>query len=166
MGTLATSRPPPYWRGASCLVIVRFHRREKAIRRPSVASLRMPSSQPLCLPSLKEGDGVEAGGRAAKSSGGIVGMPRMLADPAEPVWAICPGFSRRSWATSGAFRVSPSSCAEASAHWDDTAWLGAALPQGHLLPLFSPMTSPLCLGVHTRGVGCQCLLFSLARSSQ
>lgn len=165
MGTLATSRPPPYWRGASCLVIVRFHRREKAIRRPSVASLRMPSSQPLCLPSLKGGDGVEAGG-AAKSSGGIVGMPRMLADPAEPAWAICPGFSRHSWATSGAFRVSPSSCAEASAHRNDTAWLGATLPQGHLLPLFCPMTSPLCLGVHTRGVGCQCLLFSLARSSQ
>ena len=28
------------------------------------------------------------------------------------------------------------------------------------------MASPLCLGVHTHGVGCQCLPFSLARSSQ
>lgn len=83
-GTLATSRPPPSRRGAACLVIVRFHCREEAIRHPSVASLQMPSSQPLCLPSLKGGVGWRKWG-AAKSSGGIVGMPRMLADPAEPV---------------------------------------------------------------------------------
>lgn len=162
MGTLAASRPPPCWRGASCLVIVRFHRREKAIRRPSVASLRMPSSQPLCLPSLKGGDGVEAG-EQPKALEEIVGMPRMLADPARQRGPSALALVGTAGQPRGAFRVSPSSCAEASAHRNDTAWLGATrCPR--VTSCLCPMTS-LSVLVSTPVVGCQCSS-SLARSSQ